>query len=88
MPSAGLAAAGRARLFELLELILDKRILFFYIIEVFVNDSEVVMKLLSRQEEIVLPSIWHLKGNASGVTIREHISELTGKYRPGTYEGD
>ncbi len=38
------------------------------------------MKLLSRQEEIVLLSIWHLKGNAYGVTIREHISELTGKY--------
>lgn len=38
------------------------------------------MKLLSRQEEIVLLSIWQLKGNAYGVTIREHISELTGKY--------
>ncbi len=38
------------------------------------------MKLLSRQEEIVLLSIWHLKGNAYGVTIREHISRLTGKY--------
>jgi len=38
------------------------------------------MKLLSRQEEIVLLSIWQLKGNAYGVTIREHISQLTGKY--------
>jgi len=38
------------------------------------------MKLLSRQEEIVLLSIWQLKGNAYGVTIREHISGLTGKY--------
>jgi DNA-binding PadR family transcriptional regulator len=38
------------------------------------------MKLLSRQEEIVLLSIWHLKDNAYGVTIREHISRLTGKY--------
>ncbi len=38
------------------------------------------MKLLSRQEEIVLLSIWHLKGNAYGVTIREHISEITGRY--------
>jgi len=38
------------------------------------------MKLLSRQEEIVLLSIWHPNGNAYGVTIREHISELTGKY--------
>jgi PadR family transcriptional regulator len=41
---------------------------------------EADVKLLSRQEEIVLLSIWHLKGNAYGVTIREHISELTGKY--------
>lgn len=38
------------------------------------------MKLLSRQEEIVLLSIWKLKGNAYGVTIREFISEITGKY--------
>lgn len=38
------------------------------------------MKLLSRQEEIVLLSIWKLKGNAYGVSIREYISELTGKY--------
>ena len=38
------------------------------------------MKLLSRQEEIVLLSIWKLKGNAYGVTIREYISEITGKY--------
>jgi DNA-binding PadR family transcriptional regulator len=38
------------------------------------------MKLLSRQEEVVLLSIWRLKGNAYGVTIREYISEITGKY--------
>ena len=38
------------------------------------------MKLLSRQEEIVLLSIWKLKGNAYGVTIREYISEITRKY--------
>jgi PadR family transcriptional regulator PadR len=38
------------------------------------------MKLLSRQEEIVLLSIWHLKDNAYGVTIRENISEITGQY--------
>ena len=38
------------------------------------------MKLLSRQEEIVLLAIWKLKGNAYGVTIREYISEVTGKY--------
>jgi DNA-binding PadR family transcriptional regulator len=38
------------------------------------------MKLLSRQEEIVLLSIWKLKGNAYGVTIRQYISDITGKY--------
>ncbi len=38
------------------------------------------MKLLSRQEEIVLLSIWKLKDNAYGVTIREHVSEITGRY--------
>ncbi len=38
------------------------------------------MKLLSRQEEIVLLSIWQLKDNAYGVTVREYISEITGKY--------
>ena len=38
------------------------------------------MKLLSRQEEIVLLSIWRLEENAYGVTIREHISNITGKY--------
>ncbi len=38
------------------------------------------MKLLSRQEEIVLMSIWKLEEEAYGVTIREHISKITGKY--------
>lgn len=38
------------------------------------------MKLLSRQEEIVLLAIWQLRGNAYGVTIREYISETTNKY--------
>ena len=38
------------------------------------------MKLLSRQEEIVLLCIWRLKDNAYGVTIRELISGITGKY--------
>lgn len=38
------------------------------------------MKLLTRQEEIVLLSIWKLKGNAYGVSIREYISQVTGKY--------
>lgn len=38
------------------------------------------MKLLSRQEEIMLLTIWRLEENAYGVTIREHISKITGKY--------
>ena len=35
------------------------------------------MKLLSRNEEIILVAIWKLSGNAYGVTIRELVSELT-----------
>lgn len=38
------------------------------------------MKLLSRQEEIVLLSIWKLGDNAYGVSVREFISRQTGKY--------
>lgn len=38
------------------------------------------MKLLSRQEEMVLLSIWRLGAEAYGVTIREFISKITGKY--------
>lgn len=38
------------------------------------------MKLLSRQEEMVLLSIWRLGEEAYGVTIREFISQITGKY--------
>ena len=35
------------------------------------------MKLLSRNEEIVLLAIWRLKDNAYGVTIRDLVSEIT-----------
>ena len=35
------------------------------------------MKLLSRNEEIVLLAIWRLKDNAYGVTIRKQVSEVT-----------
>lgn len=38
------------------------------------------MKFLSRQEELLLLSIWKLGDNAYGVTIRCHVTELTGKY--------
>ena len=37
------------------------------------------MKLLSRPEELVMLSIWHLQNNAYLVTIREHLSKTTGK---------
>jgi PadR family transcriptional regulator PadR len=37
------------------------------------------MKYLSRQEELLLLSIWKLKENAYGVTIRDHISKATEK---------
>ena len=37
------------------------------------------MKVLSRTEEIVLLSIWKLQENAYGVTIRKHVSKITGK---------
>lgn len=37
------------------------------------------MKLLSRPEELVLLSIWHLKENAYLVPIHEHLSKVTGR---------
>ncbi len=37
------------------------------------------MKLLSRSEEIVLLAIWRLQGNAYGVSIREQVSQATGR---------
>ena len=37
------------------------------------------MKILSRIEEILLLAIWRLAGNAYGVTIRDQISDITGK---------
>ncbi|MCP4724078.1 MAG: PadR family transcriptional regulator [bacterium] len=37
------------------------------------------MKDLSRQEEFVLLSIWRLKDNAYGVTIRRYLTKITGK---------
>ena len=38
------------------------------------------MKFLSRQEELLLLSILKLGENAYGVPIRQHVSEVTGKY--------
>ena len=35
------------------------------------------MKILSRAEELVLLSVWHLQENAYGVTVRKHIIKTT-----------
>ena len=37
------------------------------------------MKDLTKIEEILLVAIWHLKGNAYGVRIRQHVSAIVGK---------
>jgi len=37
------------------------------------------MKLLSRNEELVLATIWRLQGNAYGVTIKDALNELSEK---------
>ena len=37
------------------------------------------MKYLTRQEELILLSIFHLKDNAYLVTIRQHLMKMTGK---------
>ena len=37
------------------------------------------MSFLTKNEEICLVAIWHLDGNAYGVTIRKQIRELTGR---------
>ena len=37
-------------------------------------------KYLSRPEEMVLLTVWKLGANAYGVTIREHLQKITGKY--------
>lgn len=38
------------------------------------------MKFLSRQEELLLLSIWRLGENAYGVTIREHVAKVSERY--------
>ena len=35
--------------------------------------------MISRQEELILLAVWKLKGNAYGITIREHLRKITGK---------
>jgi len=41
--------------------------------------KEPKMKYLTRQEELILLSIFHLKEKAYLVTIRKHLMEMTGK---------
>ena len=36
------------------------------------------MKLLSRNEEIILLAVWRLEGVAFGISIRDQVSEATG----------
>ena len=36
------------------------------------------MKLLSRNEEIILLAVWRLEGNAFGISIRDQVSDATG----------
>jgi PadR family transcriptional regulator PadR len=36
------------------------------------------MKLLSRNEEIILLAVWRLEGGAFGISIRDQVSEATG----------
>jgi PadR family transcriptional regulator PadR len=40
------------------------------------------MKDLALVEEMVLLTVWKLKDNAYGVTIRKHISDTTGRIFP------
>ena len=36
------------------------------------------MRLLSRNEEIILLAVWRLEGDAFGISIRDCVSEATG----------
>lgn len=36
------------------------------------------MKLLSRNEEIILLAVWRLAGDAFGISIRDQVSEASG----------
>ncbi len=40
------------------------------------------MRLLTRNEEIILLAIWRLDRNAYGITIREEVSKATGEDWP------
>jgi len=53
----------------------------FYISSIIRRNGKMINKIriLSRIEELVLLSVWHLKDEAYGVTIRKHIIQYTGK---------
>lgn len=38
------------------------------------------MKWLSRKEEMVMLAVWRLRSEAYGISIREQVTEATGKY--------
>ena len=35
--------------------------------------------MISRQEELLLLTVWKLKNNAYGISIRQHLQKITGK---------
>lgn len=37
------------------------------------------MTLITRTEELILLAVWRLQDNAYGVTIRQHLHDVTGK---------
>lgn len=38
------------------------------------------MEIISRKEELMLLTIWKLGSHSYGVTIREHLTKVTGKF--------
>ena len=69
----------RILIFGITEKILDSELDIFYNTEE-IQEIRMAMKFLSRQEELMLLSIWKLDENAYGVTIRKKVTDLTGKY--------
>ena len=78
-----LLAVYRILFFGITEKILDSGPDIFYNTEE-IQEIQMTMtmttKFLSRQEELMLLSIWKLDKNAYGVTIRTKVTDLTGKY--------
>ena len=44
-----------------------------------ISIREVIMRMLSRSEEMVLVTVWKLKDKAYSVPIREYLRKITGK---------